>query len=174
MEVILTEAVKSAVSASIKARLGRDPNSTANIDHTNLITRHIISIYKWSENIQFLGLSQPKLVDSSTVKLRINRLPRRFRPEGSIKKVFNEEDLINSKSSYILLGDPGSGKTTTLKRIVQKLLISDSDDDVDIYVPIVIRLREIAEYTSLPQVIADLLYIPYVLEEKGGRNYLKI
>ncbi|WP_095512368.1 NACHT domain-containing protein [Rubrivirga marina] len=167
METIAIEVLKSAVSEIVKKRLKQRGSNTSEIDFENLVSRHLISSFRWSEDIQFLGLSTPRLVNSNTIRLKITDMPRRFSVRGNRGITMHEDDLIKDDNSYVLLGDPGSGKTTTLKRIVQRLLVSESDSGVYEYMPIVIRLREIENYSFLYVAISDTLKIPYKIEING-------
>jgi predicted NACHT family NTPase len=98
--------------------------------------------------------------EAATIPLRLSVEPRQFRSRDA-QEQRTELDLLRDDRNYVLLGAPGAGKTTTLKRITQTLLLRDSVGDDDSYeFPIVIRLREFDFRTSLLEVIANTIGVP--------------
>lgn len=108
------------------------------------IETHVKEILNWSEKIQFFEMHKPNLTDESSIELSFG-IPRRFRAEG-INEVSSEDDLMDLNDNLLILGDPGAGKTTTLKRLARKLLINEPLHENDNYqLPILIKLRDIKE-----------------------------
>jgi energy-coupling factor transporter ATP-binding protein EcfA2 len=69
---------------------------------------------------------------------------------------------LKSEHNIVLLGDPGSGKTTTLKRLALLILSQETLFEQDIYqYPLLILLRELPENKLLCEVIAELLGVKY-------------
>ena len=124
------------------------------------IDRHLREALRWSQRIQFYGMSKAEETDAATIPLRMNVEPRRFR-SPSVGEYRSEIDLLGDDRNYFLLGDPGAGKTTTLKRLVQRLLLDQPSVLTDIYqFPIVLRLRELRSQETLFEAIAHAVGIP--------------
>ncbi|MDD5759090.1 MAG: NACHT domain-containing protein [Desulfobulbaceae bacterium] len=115
---------------------------------------HMTELVNWSRNIQIYGMSSAKNTDDETIELQINQEPRKFRGVEN-NKILDEISIIQNLHPYILLGDPGAGKTTTLKRIVRKMILCDQFSEIDIFqYPIVIRLRDLPDNETLHYAIA--------------------
>lgn len=63
---------------------------------------------------------------------------RKFIEVGNVKKVWKEEDILNSNENLVILGEPGSGKTSLLQTIALELC---NRKNVEI-VPIFVSLNE--------------------------------
>ena len=119
------------------------------------IENHLIEVVNWATVDQVFGVSRPQGIDEYTIALDLSIEPRRFKsPDGAESK--HENDILNDPTNCLLLGEPGSGKTTTLKRLALTMLRKPPESEQDIYqYPIVIRLRELGEKESLINKIAD-------------------
>lgn len=110
----------------------------------------------WSKRVQFFGMSKGYATREHTIDLDYTS-PRKFTNRDS-KKVFSERDLITSHQNLILLGDPGSGKTTTLKRLVQLVIhAGERERELQRRFPIAIVLRESAPEDSIHEIICARL-----------------
>jgi predicted NACHT family NTPase len=96
-------------------------------------------------------------IDLETHLEPISASEERRNKKISVKSLFENLD-----SHLILLGRPGSGKTTTIKSICQDLIGGDSRFKGFFPVPIVVRLREVESTASLFDMILELLDIPIV------------
>ena len=88
-------------------------------------------------------MTEPKDIRDFTVKAHLTSIPRKFggKKTGAI---VDESILLTEQENILILGDPGSGKTTSLKRLALKLLqeAPKSSDDTNVF-PIFIRLRDL-------------------------------
>jgi hypothetical protein len=139
---------------------------------------HLAEASQWASRIQIEGMSRPRSISSETLPLTLTDRPRRFRRINRVarqkkageKRIppfvprslgddylrpFGEEELLADDDNFVLLGAPGAGKTTMLRRLVKQLLTFDegNPDDDHLSVPMVIVLREQASPTSLPEMV---------------------
>lgn len=130
-------------------------------------------VLRWSSRIQFFGMSEAEDTDYATVGLRFGFEPRRFRGMGSTGITIGEPDLLTDINHYVILGDPGSGKTTTLKRLARAVMVNEAISSTDIYrYPVVLLLREHVAATDPERIVADVLGIPYeVLQDRVGPGF---
>nr|VFJ71039.1 MAG: NACHT domain-containing protein [Candidatus Kentron sp. FW] len=136
------------------------------------LQQHLVEVLSWASTIEFYELSLSKSIEKATVELDIFLTPRKFRMKQE-KKQKGEHFLLETDRHLILLGDPGAGKTTTIKRLCKLLLTEDSrsKNDFTSY-PLVVRLRKIEENSDLYQAIATVLGLRWTtrLEEVPGGN----
>lgn len=124
------------------------------------LEEHLTQIMNWAMQVQFYGMAEAEKTASCTVGLKMSLVPRRFRDSHPLTSFKTEEDLLCDSKNYILLGDPGSGKTTTIKRLVQKILLEPPEQDDDIWqYPLVLRLKSTRH--SICRTLADELGIIY-------------
>ncbi len=121
------------------------------------IERHLTDVIKWATYVQFFGMSVPKFTDTATIDLNLYTEPRKFQSVVDTPVIIGEQDLIAGLDNILMLGEPGSGKTTTFKRIALTILREQPTSESDIIqYPIVIRLREMRTGESLYQRLSDL------------------
>lgn len=155
---ILFEIVRQTGRAII-AFVKSEPRVAAGqkVDHLEAVGRSISNALKWGFTLQVFGMSKPRDPRVDAVPLRLAEQQRKFRGRDS-QEVVDEQYLDRTSCPLVLLGDPGSGKTTTLKRLVQRLVLEeDSEAAVAGALPIVIPLRELASDESLIPRIAEAI-----------------
>lgn len=130
--------------------------SAKHADHEIAVSTAAQDAIGWASSIQILGMSRPKNPMLDAIPLRMIANQRRYR-SGSDLREFSEADLVSSVDNILLLGDPGSGKTTTLKRWTQSQIFGESNGYNDPIVPLVIRLRDLSANESLVAAIARRL-----------------
>lgn len=137
--------------------------SFSQIESLSNIEEHLIWQSGWSASIQIFGMVKPKYTDSNTIPLRISTRPRKFFDLSSQKiEDLNEIDLINQFGATIILGDPGSGKTTLIKRISRMLMQSDSESALSERLPLLILGRDITKSNDLMLAIRRIIKIEEV------------
>lgn len=117
-----------------------------------------MSVFKYSNKLS---------LERSSIPLNIRNQDRRVYSMEE-KQEFQEIELLKRNRHQILLGDPGAGKTTTLKRLVNYSLteLFSEDTEVGQYFPVVIELSRIQAHETLYTHVCDMLGINYVSEER--------
>lgn len=109
------------------------------------ILDHINYVNNWSEEVNFKDLNKAKSVRHIYVNLEYylditrNNLERQKKNKIRLKGV-----LENNNDHIIILGQPGAGKTTTMKFICQSLF-HNPEFHPEYHFPVLIRLRDLSE-----------------------------
>jgi energy-coupling factor transporter ATP-binding protein EcfA2 len=125
------------------------------------LAHHLTYVKNWSEEVSFKDLKRPKNTVNIFIGLDLFVYPSRIRiaPNETIEKV-NLYNLLDATSRHIVvLGQPGAGKTTSMKYLCQ-LLLHDENFDDGFSIPIVIALRDLnpKETNAQSSIIIDQLY----------------
>ena len=122
------------------------------------IESHIQDCISWSSKIQFFGMPRSENLDENSIELSVSSTPRKFSHIGEHHSDMSEYEILSKNENFVLLGGPGSGKTTTIKRLVRTLFSDEPKSHSDTYqYPIVLRLRETNESEPLSLQISKLL-----------------
>lgn len=120
------------------------------------------------KNLSLFKTVEIKDIETSTVELLIENQCRHFFNSSNKTKPVSEDDLLNDTSNHLILGDPGSGKTTTVKRLVKNVfdtLFSDKTEFFPFSYPIVVKLGEIKRTENLSIHLCKELGISYETKE---------
>lgn len=159
IDPLFTKAAIDIVSAFIKKRINDRRNESVRTVGSG-IEQHLREALTWSSRVQFYGMSQAEETETATIALKLQAEPRRFRSVSATAQPRDENDLLGDSRSYLLLGDPGAGKTTTIKRLVRTILLEPATSiGDDFQIPIVIRLRELD--SPLVPALAIAVGIPF-------------
>ena len=109
----------------------------------NLLNSHLAFIKAWSNEISFSDLRGSKKLCDVYIELQTYIMPRSS--HFDISEQENKVKLINSvlennKKNYVILGAPGAGKTTSMKKLCSVLL---KEKDKKWNFPLLIRFRSI-------------------------------
>src|SRR5208283_2083993 len=157
---LATEVSKQAISA-LKDYLGRwKVDVTSSQERLqSAINEHQRDVRRWSEEISFKDLLKPRVTSDVFVPLNIYLLPRRQRisPEEQLDSVPLAEILKNKAVTHLtILGQPGAGKTTSVKHLCQEML-TNSEVFPSQDFPLLIRLRDLNAARSSDADVEDLL-----------------
>ncbi len=110
-------------------------------DIKNSIIYHLKETNNWSKEISFKDTNEAKSIFQVYIELNFYLTPKRqhFFDESVNESILVDELFDRNQSNLVILGQPGAGKTTTMKRIVQNYFIKEQKHNF----PIVIRLRNL-------------------------------
>lgn len=142
---IIEESVKLIFSfASNKLKNANFEFGSTSKDLETSINKHIREVSNWSNEITFKDLKTAKKTQNVYIELDVFIYPRRIRineNEGidiiRLKKIFE-----HTSSHVVLLGQPGAGKTTSMKFICQSIFFDEKYYPEKFKYPILIKLRD--------------------------------
>ncbi|HJW96040.1 MAG TPA: NACHT domain-containing protein [Thermoanaerobaculia bacterium] len=151
--------VETLVEEVIKRLFSREGNKQrADKWSPERLRLHLIEVANWSSRIEF-GLTEARSTDADTIAL-FTALPRKFRGAKTSRQTSSELELLVAPGNIVLLGDPGAGKTTTLKRI-GRMLLSEPTLQLDTAAyPVLVRLRDLDTEILLEEVVGRALGMP--------------
>lgn len=135
----------------------------SNIKHS--LERHLKYVASWSQNIQKYGWLDIKSISEDTISLDFNLTPRRLLARFQKSKIITEQDFLSGNGTIIILGDPGSGKTTTLRRFCSLFFDESQNNLFDAYqYPIFVKANDVE--TDVYAAIADCIGLGYQSEKR--------
>lgn len=121
-----------------------------------VISRNVVEALTWASTLQIFGMTSSADPETNTIPLRLSETPRRFR--GVDQGVEQPEaHILESLANILLLGDPGSGKTTTLRRLTKQLVTGKTSEEVPNAIPVIVRFRDLGAGDSLLVAVASKL-----------------
>lgn len=132
-------AIASNQLKKINLKLGADKQ-----DIEKALSNHLRIVKNWSEEITFKDLKSSKRISDIFIPLDLYVYPRRIRIEvqEEIKKVPLIEVIGLEKNHLTILGQPGAGKTTSMKYICQSMFFDEDFYKSKFNYPLLIKLRE--------------------------------
>jgi len=155
--LLVNAAINALSSVVIKKTYKKIKSIVQNSERTELISNeedlenHIIDEIRKISNWAYNDLFENPHIEHSDITSRYVHLdllltPRREQTNKelqSLKKRPLKEIILANKNNTVILGQPGSGKTTSIKYIVNSIF-KNAEFLNNIYrIPIVIRLREL-------------------------------
>lgn len=121
---------------------------------------HIEDTLKWASTISFRDLKKEKKTINTYVDLDYYVVPKYLSLEDEISERINLFEIFNyTEKNIIILGQPGAGKTTTMKRLVYYFTNENIHSELRPFShPIVIRLREWNNFQN-KSIITELMNI---------------
>jgi energy-coupling factor transporter ATP-binding protein EcfA2 len=142
---------KNALKAILKQANGKLVITRDELEQS--LNLHLIEVETWSTEVSFSDLKKAKYLSDIFIELDLFVYPRRIRIDTRefIQSIPLKTIFDNSKGHFILLGQPGAGKTTSMKYLCQ-LLLHDKEYYPDRFsFPVLIKLRELNNLNRMPE-----------------------
>lgn len=123
-------------------------------DPTETLADHNRMIFRWASEISFRDLGVAKQTRDSFVDLDLHLGPASSSPLGFPIQTLRVSDISNIHKNVVILGDPGAGKTTSVKRIALDVLSKSHDRSRPL---LLVLLREYSEAESLTKMLLHTL-----------------
>ncbi len=171
-EAAITEAIKSVISvvgSTLAPKIVGKIKSKSKANKANLsaaLQGHLKFVSKWCRSVDILGMPSAKRINDIYVELLLTDDPRQFRMGSPVDRRFTLSNIIDTDCSLVILGDLGSGKTTSMKKIAFDLIQKQKRSNVK-KIPIVIRLRDLKKGHTFLDSLRRFLSIEFDVEEYG-------
>lgn len=124
---------------------------------TRTIADHHLAVVNWTGEVHDVGPGQFE-PDAATIELIFRSQRRRLGVGG---RELTEIDLLLDERNFAVLGDPGAGKTTTLRRLARNVAVSAevADNDAFRFVVLVVCREEQWDKRSLYEILGTKIGI---------------
>jgi predicted NACHT family NTPase len=140
---------QKSVSIELNDKEKLSGSLTLNIENAKQnIEKHISEISRWANIVSFSDLDKRKTLGTVYIQLDTYLLPakRHFSFLERNKTIALEKAVLDGPDHCIILGQPGAGKTTSLKKICDIIIKERRKTNYNF--PILLRLREIGKITT--------------------------
>jgi len=145
-EILIKEGAKTIFSfaTSYLKKLNTRPRSSQE-DVESALFNHIREVKNWAGEVTFKDLRAAKSIQDVYVELDFYLFPRRNRlsEDESIGQVPIRKIFEHAPKHAAILGQPGAGKTTSMKYFCRSVLFDEDFYQEEFHYPLLIRLREI-------------------------------
>lgn len=135
------------------------------------VSAHLYMVNNWANEISFKELRGTKTLINSFVDLdlTLGHIPTRNKRERKkIQDKIKLTELLRLNRNFIILGDPGAGKTTSLKRLALGTFKSETIEKNR--TPLLIRLRDLGS-NSLVEELTNLLGISIQFTNDASKDF---
>lgn len=105
------EGQKDKARTNLAARIARES--------ARALAEHHLFAARWAEQLHPQAAAPAVTSDGATVELAMRNYARRLGTTAMGSRT--ELELLLDDTNYVILGDPGAGKTTTMRRLVQQV-----------------------------------------------------
>lgn len=161
LEIIGESVIKRIIDIAADAlekKIGLGRTGSIRVDTKEARTaveHHLSMVSRWAVEISFRDLRKSKRLMDHFEDLDLTLGPIPTRKHISMSRPLKVTDLLHYTGNIVILGDPGAGKTTSLKRLALDAfkLVSRSQES---RTPILIRLRDLSESSVLATILSTL------------------
>lgn len=187
-EAIVTEAIKGILSIAFDVikksgelllKNFKDEEKILVSKLKGSINEYIHNMFNRYGYMKVLGMREGILLEEILVKVQLlpevnansyrslEALEERFKVDGSRNLQYNDKshdgiDVVNLHKQLIVLGPPGSGKSTFLKKIAFEALHYSKSAELNKYIPVIIELKKLEKGNSI---------VSYIVKEFSICNF---
>lgn len=135
------------------------------------IEKHISEISRWAHIVNFSDLDRKKTLGSVYIQLDTYLLPakRHISLVERNKTIALENAVLDGKEHCIILGQPGAGKTTSLKKVCDIIIKEKRKTKYNF--PILLRLRELGDINTNTPILEYISKVfPFEFEFKDNKE----
>ncbi len=149
-QILLSKAVGEAIDSLKKYMKEKALSlSFSAQDIEKSLDSHLRFIENWSKEVSFDDLHSSKKLSKVYIKLDYYLTPLRQRFDSKVPKKTELRSIIKGCESHVvILGQPGAGKSTSLKYLCQQILHAEDFFPEKFNFPILIRLRDLTEHIN--------------------------
>ena len=138
------------------------------------IKKHISEIERWAQIIKFSDLEGKKTLGSVYIQLDTYLIParRHFSLIERNKTKILDEAILSGSDHCVILGQPGAGKSTSMKKICEIIIKEESSSKYTF--PILLRFRDLGDLNSKTPIIdhiSKLLPLKFDLQGRNDLNF---
>lgn len=148
-EILIKKTVDLIVAVAIRVLKNTKFNlKSSNLDIEQSLNIHLRSLKNWSSEISFADLKKAKSIEDVFIGLDLYVFPRRIRVsrQEEILKMPLDDIFKKDKNHIALIGQPGSGKTTSMKHLCQSILYDEYFYPDDFDFPLLIQLKDFNKF----------------------------
>lgn len=145
--------------------------NTTEEDILQNISKHVNFIKNWSTQVGSWDTDKPYFLQDIYIELDIQLNPRKLKYSNLKEKYTRLEQIAENKENLVILGDPGSGKTTSIKKVSQLLTVNELNEINynETRIPILIELRNLKKQDSIINKIQDILGLSIIMKNRSIR-----
>ncbi len=161
IEKSIEQAIRYSARKLANSRSGRNVVLRRNIiSATQSLDNHLSYAKIWCNSIDILGMTKPKKIEEIYVDLALSDDPRKYRLGEPQSNLITIEDALQESNRLVILGDPGAGKTTTVKKVAKTILLNNLEGSYKC-IPLIIRLREFTSKQTLANFLSEIMFISF-------------
>jgi hypothetical protein len=149
----------------------KSENIPSEVDLEKKIVPHYGYLIKWCKQLEFIGLGGQLFNTDLSVDLKYSRSNKSGLKDSYDLKDYNIDEILQLQENVLIEGEPGTGKTTTLKRLLSEYYFTDNAKKSPYSLPILIRLRELSNGENLYLHLCKILGIK--IERKIEKRTVK-
>lgn len=163
----IIKSTKDYLFKTLKKKLKTDKT-----DFENCLGEHLQTIINWSSEINFEGLQKTKSLTQTYIDLDILLTPKKYQyhENESTKKIKLKELFEGFSQNVILLGQPGAGKTTSVKKICNEILFPTKFTNAKFDYVLLIRVSELSLHNDY-SIFRKIFSIFNIEIENFNNNY---